>query len=572
LQRLRLLGGVFASAARNTTLARVGLAYTAFIGAEVGVWVALLIYAYQGGGASAASVMALVQLVPGAVLAPYLGALADRRRSGRVLLAGYVCFAGSMAVVAAMIAIGAPRLSVYLLAPFVNLAVCVPRPAQAALLPAIVQSPEELAAANAGQGWLESAGSLVGPVVLAVLLTVGGMELAIAGMAGLAGVAALLVLTIAGPPPFVSSSDGRDAGPAGETMSGLRLIARQPAALTLVGLLGGQYILMGALDLIYVVLAFRVLGMGEGGPGYLTAAFGAGGLLAILVTATLVGRRRLAPTMIAAWLVPPAALLLLSAHATRSSAVLLIVLAGVGRSAFDVAGRTLLQRTAPPELVARVFGMLESLLNTGLAIGVLLVPLLIALGGATGALVGTAVVLLGVIAAVGPRLRGLDASASVPLVEIHLLRSIPLFAALPAPTLETLARALEPIRFAAGSVIIRQGDVGDRYYAIARGELSVLRDGVPVVSRMRNEGVGEIALIREVRRTATVVARTDVELYSLEREPFLLALTGHAHASRSADAIVRQRLEELEAAGNGSDPIDQKFVVDAAAEQPNTPG
>jgi CRP-like cAMP-binding protein len=147
----------------------------------------------------------------------------------------------------------------------------------------------------------------------------------------------------------------------------------------------------------------------------------------------------------------------------------------------------------------------------------------------------------------------------VPLVEIHLLRSIPLFAALPAPTLETLARALEPIRFAAGSVIIRQGDVGDRYYAIARGELSVRRDGVPVV-------------FREVRRTVTVVARTDVELYSLEREPFLLALTGHAHASRSADAIVRQRLDELEAAGNGSDPIDQKFVVDAAAERPNTSG
>ncbi|MDX6495159.1 MAG: hypothetical protein QOE17_1145 [Gaiellales bacterium] len=549
MQRLRLLSAVFGEAARNTALARVGLAYTAFIGAQVGVWVALLIYAYQGGGASAASVMGLVQLVPGALLAPYLGTLADRHRSGRVLLAGYLCFAGSMAVVAAMIAMGAPRLSIYLLAPFVNLAVCVPRPAQAALLPAIVRSPEELAAANAGQGWLESAGSLVGPMVLAVLLTVGGTELGIAGMAGLAGVAALLVLTIAGPPPFACSNDGSDAGAAGETTTGLRLIAGQPAALTLVALLGGQYILMGALDLIYVVLAFHVLGMGEGGPGYLTAAFGAGGLLAILVTASMVGRRRLAPTLIAAWLVPPAALLLLSAHATRWSAVLLILLAGVGRSTFDVAGRTLLQRTAPPELVARVFGMLESLLNAGLAIGVLLVPLLIALAGATGALVGTALALLCVIAAAGSRLRGLDDSASVPLVEIHLLRSIPLFAALPVPTLETLARALKPVRFAAGSVIIRQGDIGDRYYAIARGELDVLRDDVPVVSRLRDEGVGEIALIRDVRRTATVVARTDVELYELEREPFLIALTGHATARRSADAIVRQRLEELKATG-----------------------
>jgi hypothetical protein len=528
-------------------LLRVGVAYTLFIGAEVGVWVALLVYAYQHGGATAASVMALVQLVPGALFAPYLGGLSDRWRSGRVLLGGYAAFAGSMAIVAGVISMGGPRVAVFALAPFVNLAICVPRPAQAALLPSIVESAEELAAANAGQGWLESAATLVVPIIVALLLASGGPALATAGMAALALLAALLVVTIAGPPPFASALDHSE-GAEGRALSSLRMIARQPATLTLVAVLGAQYILAGALDLIYVVLALGVLGMGQGGPGYLTAAFGAGGLLAVLITAGLVGRQRLASVLIVGGLVAPCALLLLAAHATLASAFVLIVLAGMGRSVFDVTGRTLLQRTAPPDLLARVFGLLESLLNAGLAIGVLLVPPLVALGGAEGALIGTGLVMLGVLLVTQRRLRTLDAAATVPLVEIHLLRSIPLFAPLPAPALEMLARALTPLNLPAGTIVIREGDQGDCYYAISQGELRVERGNVPIITRRRGEGVGEIALIRDTPRTATVIAQTSVNLYALDREPFLLAMTGHAPAHRTADAIVQARLQETEAA------------------------
>jgi hypothetical protein len=516
-----------------------------FIGAQVGVWVALLVYAYQHGGATAAGVMALVQLVPGALLAPYLGGLSDLRRAGRVLVGGYAAFAGSTAIVAVVISVGGPRLAVFALAPLINLAICVPRPAQAVLLPSIVESAEELAAANAGQGWLESAATLIVPIMVALLLAAGGPALATAGMAALAGLAALVVLTIGGPLPFASSTDRSTDGRA---LSSLRLIARQPATLVLVAVLGAQYILVGALDLIFVVLAFGVLGMGQGGPGYLTAAFGAGGLLAILITASLVGRQRLASALIVGGLAAPGVLLLLAVHSTLASAFVLIALAGVGRSLFDVTGRTLLQRTAPPDLLARVFGLLESLLNAGLAIGVVLVPPLVALGGAKAALIGTGLVMLGVLATTQGRLRTLDAAATVPLIEIHLLRSIPLFAPLPAPALESLARALTPLSLPAGTVVIREGDPGDCYYAIAGGELRVERGGVAITTLRRREGVGEIALIRDTPRTATVIAQTDVDLYTLDREPFLLAMTGHASARQTADAIAQSRLDETESA------------------------
>src|SRR5207244_5166295 len=172
--------------------------------------------------------------------------------------------------------------------------------------------------------------------------------------------------------------------------------------------------------------------------------------------------------------------------------------------------------------------------------GVLIVPPLVWLGGPTSALIGTALTMLIVVLVAMPRLRAVDASANVPLVEINLLRSIPLFAALPAPALESLGRSVRRMRVPAGSTIIRQQDPGDTYFAIARGDLSVARDGVHVATRSRSEGVGEIALIRDTPRTASVVAVTDAELYALDREPFLLALTGHKAAHRSAEGVVRE--------------------------------
>jgi hypothetical protein len=448
-------------------------------------------------------------------------------------------------VLATVLALDGPTALVFALAPIVNLALCVPRPAQATALPGVVESPEELAAANGAQGWIESISMIGAPLLVAVLLALDGPALATGAMALLALGAAVCVLPVKGPDVF-AREPGADAGVGAAVAASVRAVASNRPVLLLLLIMAAQYAIVGALDLLFVVLAINVLGMGQAGAGYLTAAFGAGGLAAAVVTAGLIGGRRLAPALIGGAALASIALMGLAALPPVAGAFLLVAAAGLGRTVLDVTGRTLLQRTSPPAVLAGVFGILESLLNAGLALGSVLVPLLIWLGGVQVALVGTAGLLVALLAITGRQLWIVDSQADVPLTEIYLLRSIPLFAALPAPTVETLARSLVRMSVPGGSVLIRQGDPGDRYYAIGRGELTVFRDGRELARLSRGDGVGEIALLRDTPRTATVVAGADAEVYALERELFLLAVTGHPHAARSANAIVDERLADLD--------------------------
>jgi hypothetical protein len=222
--------------------------------------------------------------------------------------------------------------------------------------------------------------------------------------------------------------------------------------------------------------------------------------------------------------------------------VALLVVAGASHSLLNVAARTLLQRSVPPQLIGRIFGVLEGLTMAGLAVGALLVPALAHLGGSRLAVLGVAAVLPLATVAGGRAIFRLDSGTAVPVVEIALLRSLPLFAELPAPALEGLATALEPVSLAASDVLIRQGDPGRAYYAIASGELDAVQDGHRLGRFGRGEGVGEIALLRDVPRTATVLAHTPATVYRLDRDDFLAAVLGHAPTRRQADRIAGTRL------------------------------
>jgi hypothetical protein len=189
--------------------------------------------------------------------------------------------------------------------------------------------------------------------------------------------------------------------------------------------------------------------------------------------------------------------------------------------------------------------VLESLFLATIGLGGLLAPGLVALVGVRTTLVVSGAFLPALMILLWTRLAAMDAMASVPERELSLLRSIPLFAPLAGVTLEHLASRMTAVRFPAGSVVVRQGDPGTQFFVVADGELDVGVDGRPAPSLAAGQYFGEIALLRDLPRTATVTARTDVELYALERDEFVSAVTGHPESAKSADAVIGARLGAL---------------------------
>jgi hypothetical protein len=555
----------------NGAILRVVVAYGGFTIGEWATWIAMLVYAFDRGGAAASGLVAVVQLAPSAVIGPVLAAIGDRYPRERLLIASYLLQGLGMGLVVVALVVDAPVVVVYILAALSTLAVTLTRPAHGSILPSLARTPDELTSANVATGTMQNLGILVAPALAGILLVQAGPAAVFAVTATICTLSAILLRgvrtersAIGRPSMNETPADQEDAGgqaspvvahsidtgtddrtatadlddvveveaaPVG-LVDGLRILAGHHGSRTVVLLIAAGSVIEGAIDVIAVVLALGLLALGDGGVGLLGSAVGAGGLIGAASAALLVGRSRLAVPLAIIGLLPSAAV-----------AVGLFVVAGIGRSLMDIAGRTLLQRVAPDHALGGIFGALEGLHDLMLAVGSAGVPILIALIGPRPTLVVTGIWLPVVILLSWRELRLADDHSVVHVRELRLLRALPMFAALAPPTIERLSANLGIRQAAAGELIIRQGDRGDRFYVIESGEAEVEVDGRVARVLEPGAGFGEIALVRNVPRTASVRAVTPTVVFSLDRSVFLQAVTGHPEARATTEDIVRDRLD-----------------------------
>jgi MFS family permease len=536
--RLRQALAALTAAVRNRDIRRVELAWGAAIAAEWAHFVAFGVFAYEQGGASGVGIAGLVRLLPAALVAPFAASLGDRFPRERFLLV--MTLLASAALAGSAVAFYANlELLIFAFAAVLGLAVTLIRPALQALLPSLARTPEELIASNAATSTIESLGTLLGPV-LAGLLVAG----ADAGLVFAIGAGALALAAI---PLWRVSVEGRaglplavDEGGALQVLAaGFRTIARARGARLVVGLIVAQTFVRGCLNVLIVVAAFRVLDAGAEAVGYMTAAIGAGGLLGAVGAMTLGGRRLAVAFGLALvfWGLPIA---LIGSSADLAFALGMLAVVGAANSVEDVAGFTLLQRLVPDQLLTRVLGVTWSLAMGGVAVGSIAAPVLVEAVGPRTALVVVGSVLPLLSLGAYRRLVQID-GAVAPAPELELIDHVPMFAPLSIAAKERLAANLVPLTVEADQLVIRAGEVGDRFYIVGNGALDISADGAHTTAH-EADYFGEIALLRDVPRTATVKALADTKLYALQREDFLAAVTGHQAAHAAADAVAKERL------------------------------
>jgi MFS family permease len=525
------------SAIRNEQVRRAELAWGAAIVAEWAHFVALGVFAYQRGGTSAVGLAGLIRLLPATALAPFAASLGDRFRRERFLAA--VALAGAFALAASAVgAFAADRASVFVFAALMGVSATLIRPALQALLPSLARTPGELIASNGASSVVEGFGTLAGPVLAGVLVSVADV-----GVVFVCGGAMLLVsavlfarVRVEGRLEFGAASE--DRGARQMLQHGFEAALRVPRTRLLVALIAAQAFVRGCLNVLIVVAAFRVLDGGATDVGYLTAAIGAGGLIGAFGAMAL--RRRLAATFgiaLVFWGLPIASM---APRPYLASALALLGVVGIANSVEDVAVFTVLQRTVPDALLTRVLAVVWGLAMGAAALGSIVAPAIVGAVGPRLAflVVGSILPLLSLAASA--RLVEIDRTLA-PGRELDLVEGVPLFAPLSIAAKERLAANLVPLIVPAGEAVIRLGDVGDHFYIVGDGALEIETGSLRVAAH-EGDYVGEIALLRDVPRTATVTALVDSKLYALHRSDFLAAVTGHPAAHAVARDVSEARL------------------------------
>ena len=538
--RLREARRDFGGVLRNPGLRRLELAWLFSV---VGSWaysIAVAVFAYEQGGATAVGLVSLLRWVAAAAVSPFAALLADRYRRRRVMVVSDLLRSALIAGAAAAVLGSAGPSVVYILATLVSIAGTPFRPAEAAYTPSLVKTPEELGAANVVAAAIESIAIFAGPALGGLLLASTSLATTFFITAGALAVSALLILRIPGleaPRDDPVASHVRD-----ELLAGVRAVAGERKIALLVGLFAAQTFVDGLLGVLIAVLALSYLDAGAAAVGWLNAASGIGGLLGALIAGALVGRGRLAGDFGLGVLLFGLPLALIATSRNETVALLLLGVVGVGNTLADVAGVTLLQRVAPDAVLGRVFGLLETLLLLTVGLGAAVAPALVSGLDTRGALLVSGLLLPILVVAAWPVLRRIDLEARPRPREVELLRGVPFLSGLSEATIERLARLAVHESAAPEQEIVEQGEAGESFYVVDSGAVDVFVDGACVTTLRNGDYFGEIALLRNVPRTATVRALEHTVLLVLGRTDFLPAIEGYAPGLASAEAVVGRRL------------------------------
>jgi MFS family permease len=557
VRRLRSqLSGSGASARavfENANLRWLELAWAAAIFGHYAYLIAVSVYAYDVGGEAAVGLVFLARLIPAALASPFAGMLGDRYRRERVMLVTNLARIVLVTVAGLGVLLGAPSVVVYLLAVAATIATTPFRSAQAALTPSLARNPSELTAANAVASAVDSIALFGGPALAGMLLAFASVGVVFLFTAGLIVLSTFFILLIRTEGMERPRGEIEGSTIVSEALAGFRTLAAHPPLRTMVGLITVQTAIAGAVQVYIVALSIDVLGFGQGGVGYLNAAIGVGSFFGALGALSLTGVRRLSPAFLLGLLFWGFPLIALGLWPEPGAAIFLFGVLGVGNAIAVIAGYTLIQRSVADEVLARVFGVIQMLILASMGIGAALAPALISVLDIDGALIATGILMPALVLVAWVPVSRIDAAAEPPKPdELRVLTSVPIFTPLPGASLESLATRLVPLRVDPGTVIVKEGDPGDRFYILAEGEVAVSADGASLPDVQAGGYFGEIALLREIPRTATVTAKTNVVLYALDRDDFLAAVTGHAPSAGAAEEVVSARLATVPTQGGAS--------------------
>ncbi|MGA7759790.1 MAG: cyclic nucleotide-binding domain-containing protein [Ilumatobacteraceae bacterium] len=507
--------------------------------AEFSAWIAVLVVAFDRGGAGATGLAVAVQLIPAAVLAPIVTAAGDRFPRHLVLVTAFTALAASAAGLAIVLAADATLIVIYALAAAFTVALCSTPGTVASLLVHHARTPMELMHWNVAQSFVRAAGSLLGPLLTAIVLAVATPAAVFVGLCIIcAAAAATIALRL--PPDDRLPSTLRLQAILHDSVDGLRYVASTPGPRRTIAFIAATEMLMGALDVVFVAVAFDQLGLGGSATALIAAAFAAGALVGSVSVSRRTGWR-LTSFISGGVLLATLPLTVLGELSGIGVVMVLVGLLGAGHALVEIGAHTLLQRTTSEVMTSRSFGVLDSSSLVGAAIGAAVAGAVISDNDLTVAVVTIGIVSAAALLAGSLALRSTERRAqSVDTALVDQLRTVSFLDPLPLPTLERLAAGLERRSADAEERLVVQGDPGRDFFVLLDGTVEVSIDGSVVGTMVAPASFGEVALLHDDVRSASVTATTPCELAVIDQHHFLDAVERTASSHREALAVAQQ--------------------------------